>query len=82
MMKLFSTSRLVLIVAFAANVSTLEAVDAIYFEGGGSTLRGNINGFTKDVVKVQQGANEREIPINTILKITVVYPKIGAAIDA
>ena len=69
MMKLFSTSLLALIVAIAASVSTVEAVDAIYFEGGGSTLRGNINGFTKDVVKIQQGANEREIPINTIRAI-------------
>lgn len=45
-----------------------SAVDTIYLDGA-TAVRGTITGYTKDHVKVQQGSNEREIPVNTITSI-------------
>jgi len=64
-MKPFYLRTLLAIVFAVSLVSNASAVDTIYVEGA-SAARGTITGYTKDVVKIQQGSSEREIPVNTI----------------
>jgi len=67
-MKRFSLQSVLCCVVVMSCISTASAVDTLYIEGA-AAARGTITGYTKDVVKIQQGSNEREIPVNTITAI-------------
>ncbi|MBD3674949.1 MAG: tetratricopeptide repeat protein [Planctomycetaceae bacterium] len=55
--------------ALMLSVATVaSAVDTVYLDGA-SAVRGTVTGYTKDVLKVQQGSNERELPVNTITSV-------------
>lgn len=51
-----------------SGASLASAVDTIYLEGT-PAVRGTITGYDKNNIKIQQGSNEREIPVNTITSI-------------
>jgi tetratricopeptide (TPR) repeat protein len=67
-MKSVSLRSLLSCAAVVFSLSSAYAVDTIYIDGA-SAARGTITSYTKDVVKIQQGSNEREIPVNTITSL-------------
>jgi len=67
-MKRFVVQFLLPFAIVLTSLNASQAVDTVYLDNG-KTVPGTITGYTKDVIKVQQGAREQDVPVNTVVTI-------------